>query len=52
MPEKLTSEQKEALRAFDDAMGGTLEESKKESDKESKPKKKGFMDKLKDTFEG
>ena len=52
VPEKLTSEQKEALRAFDDAMGGTLEESKKESDKESKPKKKGFMDKLKDTFEG
>ena len=52
VPEKLTSEQKEALRAFDDAMGGTLEESKKDSDKESKPKKKGFMDKLKDTFEG
>ena len=52
VPEKLTSEQKESLRAFDDAMGGTLEESKKESDKESKPKKKGFMDKLKDTFEG
>lgn len=54
VPEKLNAEQKEALRAFDDAMGGTLENTDKSENppKETKSgKKKGFMDKLKDTFE-
>ena len=49
VPEKLTGEQIEALKAFDAAMGGTLEEEKKsgeESDKKEekgKKKKKGFF---------
>lgn len=53
VPEKLNSEQKEALKAFDNAMGGTLNTgAKQESDKKEKSsKKKGFMDKLKDTFD-
>lgn len=53
VPEKLTSEQIEALKAFDKAMGGTTEESKaanenagSESDKkeEKGKKKKGLKD--------
>lgn len=53
VPESLNKEQKEALKAFDAAMGGTLEKSgDEEPSKENKSgKKKGFMDKLKDTFE-
>lgn len=55
VPEKLNAEQREALEAFDRAMGGTLNEQKAEDGdkkKETKSgKKKGFMDKLKDTFE-
>lgn len=53
VPEKLTSEQKEALLAFDKTMGGSLNvnESGNRADKEEKHKKKGFMDKLKDSFE-
>ena len=49
VPEKLNNEQIEALKAFDAAMGGTLEEEKKsgeESDKKEekgKKKKKGFF---------
>ena len=49
VPEKLNDEQIEALKAFDAAMGGTLEEEKKsgeESDKKEekgKKKKKGFF---------
>ena len=49
VPEKLNDEQREALKAFDAAMGGTLEEEKKsgeESDKKEekgKKKKKGFF---------
>ena len=45
VPEKLNAEQKEALRRFDDAMHG------RSSGGEGK-KKKGFMDKLKETLEG
>ena len=49
VPEKLNNEQIEALKAFDAAMGGTLEEEKKsgeEPDKKEekgKKKKKGFF---------
>lgn len=54
VPEKLTEQQKEALKAFDVAMNGefTEEETNTKEDKE-KPnkKKKGFMDKIKDAFE-
>ena len=49
VPEKLNDEQREALKAFDAAMGGTLEEEKKsgeESDKKTEKvkKKKGLKD--------
>lgn len=47
-PEKLSSEAKEALRAFDRLAGNSLNQEIKE---EHKPKKKGFVDKLKETFE-
>lgn len=51
-PEKLSAEAKEALRKFDALTGNSLhqEESVAEEEKK-KPKKKGFMDKLKETFE-
>ncbi len=51
-PEKLSSEAKEALRKFDELAGNTLNQDvsgEKESGKKSK--KKGFMDKIKETFE-
>ncbi len=50
VPTKLSGEAKEALRAFDAATDRSLgqPESKPEAEK---PKKKGFMDKLKETFE-
>lgn len=53
VPEKLTSEQKEALLAFDAAMGGSLNSIQEagQAQKGEKQKKKGFMDKLKDSFE-
>lgn len=47
-PEKLSSEAKEALRRFDELTGNTLnipEENK------TKPKKKGFMNKMKEAFD-
>jgi molecular chaperone DnaJ len=57
-PEKLSAEAKEALRRFDELSGNTLNreiqpEEKKENKTEAKTekKKKGFMDKLKETFE-
>ena len=49
VPEKLTAEQIEALKAFDAAMGGTLEEEKKsgeeleKKEEKGKKKKKGFF---------
>ena len=45
VPTSLSSEAKDALRHFDAVSGNSL---KNES---VKPKKKGFMDKLKETFE-
>lgn len=47
VPKKLNSEQKELLRRFDDSMKG-----KPVKDAPEGKKKKGFMDKLKETFEG
>ena len=47
VPTKLSSEAKEALRAFDMATDNSLGQE----EKAEKPKKKGFMDKLKETFE-
>ena len=49
-PERLSSEAKEVLRKFDELTGGSLNQGK-EADGEKKSKKKGFMDKLKETFE-
>ena len=51
-PEKLSSEAKEALRRFDELAGNTLNQGKEaETESGKKSKKKGFMDKLKETFE-
>lgn len=47
VPEKLNSQQKEALKEFDAAMRG----GKAKATDESGKKKKGFMDKIKDAFE-
>lgn len=46
VPDHLTGEQKDLLRAFDRACGNTAEKKADE-----KPKKKSFKDKLKETFE-
>ena len=52
VPEKLNSEQKEALRAFDELMGGSLNVDKEEKEKlKEEKKKKGIFDKIKDTFD-
>ena len=52
-PEHLSSEAKEALRRFDELSGNTLQsaESAAGSETKSGKKKKGFMDKLKETFD-
>ena len=55
VPTKLSEEAKDALREFDAVSGNSLnrqpgKEAEKEKAKE-KPKRKGFMDKLKETFE-
>ena len=50
VPSKLNDEAKEALRKFDAASGNSLNQDLSSAPKE-KPKKKGFMDKLKETFE-
>ncbi|MDO4473568.1 MAG: DnaJ C-terminal domain-containing protein, partial [Eubacteriales bacterium] len=47
-PEKLSPEAKEALRKFDELTGNTLNTP---VDNEKKPKKKGFMDKMKEAFD-
>ena len=47
-PEKLSSEAKELLRKFDELTGNSLKQVEKAGEK--KPKKKGFMDKVKDVF--
>ncbi len=49
-PERLSAEAKEALRKFDELTEDSLNAAKNESDKK-KNKKKGFMDKIKETFE-
>lgn len=52
-PEKLSAEAKEALRKFDALTGNSLhqEEPTTAEEEKKKTKKKGFMDKLKETFE-
>ena len=51
VPERMTAEQKEALKAFDDAMGGSLNVGKEEQDKtKEEKKKKGIFDKIKDSL--
>ena len=55
VPTKLNEEAKSALRKFDAAsdnsLGLNLNEEKAQERPKDKPKKKGFMDKLKETFE-
>lgn len=50
-PDKLSPEAKEALRKFDELTGNSLNTLEEHVDGEKKKKKKGFMDKLKETFE-
>ena len=51
-PEKLSAEAKEALRKFDALTGNTLNQDiNSEKTDKKKGKKKGFMDKLKESFE-
>lgn len=51
-PEKLSQEAKEALRRFDELAGNTLNsESENTAGTGKKGKKKGFMDKIKESFE-
>ena len=50
-PEKLSAEAKEALRRFDELTGNSLNTPEEPVEGEKKKKKKGFMDKLKETFE-
>lgn len=52
-PERLSAEAKEALKKFDELAGNSLhvEKAEVEDQKTSKGKKKGFMDKLKESFE-
>ena len=50
-PEKLSPEAKEVLRHFDQLTGNTLNQEEPASESKGKVKKKGFMDKLKETFE-
>lgn len=52
-PENLSAEAKEVLRRFDELTGNSLNQGKEaEAERtEKKNKKKGFMDKLKETFE-
>ena len=49
VPTKLSEEAKEALKKFDIAAGNSLNQDT--SQPQDKPKRKGFMDKLKETFE-
>ena len=52
VPTRLNNEAKEALKAFDAATGNSLNQQNTDTaKKEEKPKKKGFMDKVKETFE-
>ena len=52
-PEKLSAEAKEALRRFDELSGNSLHQNDSNPEKsETKTKRKGFMDKVKEAFEG
>jgi molecular chaperone DnaJ len=52
-PEKLGAEAKEALRRFDELSGNSLHQNDSNPEKsEKKTKRKGFMDKVKEAFEG
>lgn len=51
VPTKLSEEAKRALREFDQASGNSLGQEGEGEKKADKPRKKGFMDKLKETFE-
>jgi len=48
-PERLSSEAKEALRRFDELTGNSL--NKEGGAQTGKEKKKGFMDKIKESFD-
>ena len=48
-PEKLSAEAKEALRKFDELTGNSL--NKEGGAQTGKEKKKGFMDKIKESFD-
>lgn len=50
VPERMNAEQKEALRAFDAAMGGSLNVGGEEEKPKEEKKKEGFFDKIKDSF--
>ena len=57
VPTRLSNEAKEALKVFDAATDNSLKQSagaaaNTAKPEQEKPKKKGFMDKLKETFEG
>ena len=52
-PEKLSAEAQEALRRFDELSGNSLHQNDSNPEKsEKKTKRKGFMDKVKEAFEG
>ena len=52
-PEKLSAEAKEALRRFDELSGNSLHQNDSNPEKsEKKTKRKGFMDKVTEAFEG
>ncbi len=51
VPTKLNEAAKQALKDFDLATGNSLNQAAAAEKKGDKPKKKGFMDKLKETFE-
>ena len=52
-PEKLSAEAKEALRRFDELSGNSLHQNDSNPEKsEKKTKRKGFMDKVNEAFEG
>ena len=50
-PEHLSAEAKEALRKFDELTGDSLNQAKAGVAEKKHSKKKGFMDKIKETFE-
>lgn len=51
VPTRLSEAAKQALREFDRESGNSLNQTESHEKAQEKPKKKGFMDKLKDAFE-